>query len=383
MAASNGSRSRPPEDTRRTLTLQAAGGLAAVLGLTFLRPERRPAELRPSGRPGRAMGDDRGRLAGKPTQIPKRGWRDVLARVKAEVSEDQVSSLAGGVAFFAFLALIPAMAAMTSIYGLVSDPNDVATQLDWLTDPLPQAAGQFFREQFETIAGAEGGGLSLGLAVSLVTLLWSASAGMQALMRAVGRAYDEAERRSPVKLRLTALGLTLGALVLAAASLGAIVVLPAVMDDLGLGTIGQWVISALRWPALGVLIALGLAILYRVSPDRDDPKWRWATPGAFVAIVLWLMASIGFSVYAGNFGSYNETYGALSAIIILLLWLYISAYAVLVGAELNAEMEHQTAVDTTVGPDRPMGQRGATMADELGITADEVKAQKHATKAGA
>jgi membrane protein len=197
-------------------------------------------------------------------------------------------------------------------------------------------------------------------------VLWSASGGVQGLVKSLNLVYDERETRGFLKLRGLSLLLTLGAIVVAVVALALITVFPAVIDDLGLGEAGELAASIGRWVILALLVLVALAVLYRFAPDRANPRWRWVSWGAVVALVLWLLGSFGFSWYVDNFGKYNQTYGALAAVIILLLWLYLSAFAVLLGAEFDAEIERQTARDTTTGPERPMGQRGAEAADTLG-----------------
>jgi membrane protein len=197
-------------------------------------------------------------------------------------------------------------------------------------------------------------------------VLWSVSSGVQGLVKSLNVIYDERETRGFVKLRGLSLLLTMGAIVVAVVALALITVFPRVVDNLGLGQAGQLAASIARWVVLALLVLVALAVLYRFAPDRANPRWRWVSPGALVALVLWLLGSVGFSWYVDNFGKYNQTYGALAAVIILLLWLYLSAFAVLLGAELDAEIERQTARDTTTGPERPLGQRDAEVADTLG-----------------
>jgi membrane protein len=221
-------------------------------------------------------------------------------------------------------------------------------------------------EILQNVANAGRRSLSIGLVVSLVAVLWSASGGVQGLIKGLNVVYDERETRGFFKLRALSLLLTLGAIVVAVVALALITVFPAAIDNLGLGQAGELAASIARWVVLALLVLFALAVVYRFAPDRANPRWRWVTPGAVVAVVLWLLGSIGFSWYVDNFGKYNQTYGALAAVIILLLWLFLSAFAVLLGAELDAESERQTARDTTTGPERPPGRRDAEVADTLG-----------------
>ncbi len=292
--------------------------------------------------------------------MPASGWKDVLTRAAKQVKADNVQILAAAVAFYLFLSLIPALAASISLYGLVSDPAEVTEQIEDFTSGLPEAAGNLIVEQARETAAAETSTLSISLALSVALALFSASKGTQALVKALNIAYNEDETRGFLKLRLLSLVLTLGIIVLVVVGVVALVAVGSVASDIGAG----WLVSALRWPALGALLVLVFALLYRYSPDRDNPKWRWTTPGAVVAAVLIALGSLAFAFYSDNFGS-QQTAGFLGAVGILLFWLFLSAFAVLFGAEIDSELEHQTARDTTVGPERPMGERDATMADTV------------------
>jgi membrane protein len=289
----------------------------------------------------------------------------VLKRVKAEVKEDNVGLLAAGVAFYAMLAIFPAIIAVVTVYGMVADPDQVKTQVGELAKSLPAGADELLEEQLTNVVNAGRQALSIGLALSLLALLWSVSSGVQGLIKSLNVIYDEKETRGFVKLRGLSLLLTLGAIVVAVVALALITVFPGVIDGLGLGRAGQVAASVARWVVLAVLVLLALGVVYRLGPDRANPRWRWVSAGAVVALVLWLLGSVGFSYYVDNFGKYNQTYGALAAVIILLLWLFLSAFAVLLGAEFNAETERQTARDTTTGPERPPGERGAEVADDI------------------
>ena len=307
-----------------------------------------------------------GRAAERPSEIPARGWFAILKRVRAEVRDDNVTLLAAGVAFYAMLALFPALIAVVTLYGLVASPQQVAEQIGGFARNLPQGAGTLLTNQLQSIAGGSQRGLSIGLAASLLGVLWSASSGVQALIKGLNLAYDEKETRGFLKLRALALVLTLGAIVVVIVMLALIAAFPAILARVGLGSAGELVASYGRWVLLALLVVTAVAVLYRYAPARRNPRWRWVSWGAVVALVVWLAASIGFSAYVENWGSYGKTYGALAAVIILLLWLWLSALAVLLGAELDAEIERQTARDTTVGPERPPGARGAEAADTVG-----------------
>jgi membrane protein len=307
--------------------------------------------------------DGRGRGAEAPPQIPPRGWMDIAKRTAKEVKQDQVPLLAAGVAFYTLLSLFPAVIAGVSIYGLVADPETVRQQLDRLTQMLSPETATIVGQQIRQVTSGAGGALGLATVFGILTALWSASSGMKALITGVNLAYDETETRKFLKLRGLAILLTLGAMVLLALAAATIVGYPPVADNLPVGL--RWIVSILRFAILAVLLVVGLAVLYRYAPDRDEPRWTWVSWGSGIATLLWVVASIGFSIYANSFGNYNETYGALAGIIILMFWLFLTAFVVLVGAELNTEMELQTARDTTGGPARPMGERDAHAADHV------------------
>jgi membrane protein len=316
-----------------------------------------------------AEGDAHGRFATSPTQLPKAGWKDVARRTLQEVKADNVPITAAGVAFYGMLALAPAMVALVSIYGLVTSPDESAKQVEGLTSALPGEAARLLVDQLKSITGADDSGLGVKLAISLVGLLWSASSGTTALIRGLGIAYDEPEGRGFVKLRSRALILTVLAIIGAVLVLGLTVALPAILDAAGFSSVGKTVGLVLRWPLIGLLGLVALGALYRYGPDRDRARWRWVSPGAVLAALLWVIGTGLFAFYAGRFASYNETYGTLAGAVVLLLWLYLTALAVLVGAELNSELERQTLEDSTVGPPAALGERTASSADSVGAAA--------------
>jgi membrane protein len=286
-------------------------------------------------------------------------------RVKADIKEDQISIVAAGVAFYAVLALFPTLIAAISIYGLIVDPTEAANQARQLTDVMPQEAAKLIGDQLTNVAAASSGAKITSLIITIATALWSASSGMKALIEGVNIAYDERETRGFLKLRGLALLLTVGGIVVFGLAIGAIAVFPALAGKLPGGQVLETVAGVLRWVVLAAVIIGALAIIFRLSPDRDQPRMKWVSSGAILAALFWLLASIGFSFYANNFGSYNKTYGSLAAVIILMFWLYITAFIILIGAELNGQLELQTRKDTTTGPDRPMGERDAFAADKV------------------
>jgi membrane protein len=306
-----------------------------------------------------------GEHAEAPTQIPPRGWWQVVRRAFKEASDDHVPMLAGGVAFFAFLAVFPALIAALTLYGLVADPAQVARQIESLAGALPEDARPILVDQLNAVAAASNGALTIGLIISLLAALWSASSGTGNLVQAVNIAYDEDETRGFIKLRAIALALTLGAMVFVMVTLTLVAVLPPLLEALQLGVVGTVVAQIVRWGLLLALIIIALAVVYRIAPDRDAPRISWVSTGAVVAAALWILGSLGFSLYVNNFGSYNKTYGALAGVVVLMLWLFLTSYIVLLGAEINAESERQTRHDTTTGEPVPMGQRRAVAADTV------------------
>jgi membrane protein len=310
--------------------------------------------------------DNRGREAAHPAEIPPRGWKDVLWRVLGEVSDTNLFLVAGGVTYAILLALFPGLAALISIYGLVFDASQVEKQIDVLAGVLPAETLQLLSEEVHTLVQASQGALGFSAVVGLLVALWTASRGMSGLITALDIAYEEHERRGFLKFNLIALLLTVGLLLGGLVVIALVAVLPAALQFLAVGATAKWLGLVVQWPLLIVVVMLGLAVLYRYAPDRDEPQWRWVSPGAIVATLLWVVASIGFTLYVANFNSYNKTYGSLGGLIILLTWLYISSLVVLLGAVINAQSERQTCKDSTKGPPRPMGQRGARAADTLG-----------------
>lgn len=313
----------------------------------------------------RAEDSQRGRRARWPWSFPLRGWRDILLRVKEEVSRDNLPVVAAGVAFFGFLTFVPLLAAVISVYGLVSDPAAVAAQIQALSDILPEAATGLINQELERLAAAPSPSLGLGALTSILVTLWSATRGSRALIAALNIVYEERDQRGWLRSQVVAYLMTTCAVLVAIVTLGLLVVLPLIWERIGLG---RWpsLFDLLRWPTLVLVALLAIGALYRYAPDRRRAKTRWVSWGAILATGLWLFASWLFAVYVEEFASYSASFGSVSAVVVLLLWLFISAFVILLGAELNAEMEHQTAQDTTRGPPRPLGERGAYVADHIG-----------------
>jgi membrane protein len=308
----------------------------------------------------------RGREADSPAEIPALGWRDIAWRVYGEIGKDRVLAVAAGVTFYGLLAVFPAIAAFVSLYGIFADVGTINDHLAQVAAFLPGGAVDIIGDQVRRVTSKGDGTLGLAMLVGVGLSLWSANAGMKAIFDALNVAYGEEEKRNFVWLNLWSLAFTVAAILLLLVAVGAVVVVPIVLEMTGLGPAIEWIVWAGRWPALLLLLLVGLAALYRYGPSRDRARWLWLTPGAIFAAVGWIVFSMAFSWYVGSFGSYNETYGSLGAAIGFMTWMWLSATIIMVGAEINAEIEHQTARDTTEGPTEPLGVRGARMADAVG-----------------
>lgn len=282
--------------------------------------------------------------ASSPSQIPLAGWRQILARTWAETNADQIPAVAAGVTFFGLLALFPALAAFVSLYGLFADVDMARRQILALRGLLPGGAVTVLGDQMVRLASTGHARLGLSFAVSFVVSMWSANAGVKALLAGLNVAYEQTERRGFLVLNAVSLGFTLGATLLALAGTAAVAAAPATLARLGLGEAAA--ISLLRWPVLILAMVGALSLLYRFGPCRAKVRWRWVTPGGVAASLGWVAMSLGFSWYVGNFGHYDATYGSLGAIVGFMTWIWLSLIVVLFGAELNAETERQTSVDT-------------------------------------
>jgi membrane protein len=314
----------------------------------------------------RARQPGRGREATAPWQIPLRGWKDILLRTYQQLNEDRLLAVAAGVVFYSLLALFPAITAFVSFYGLFAKGATINEHLSAIASVVPQGAYGIIEEQINRIVSKGDVKLSFGFAFGLFLAIWSANAGIKAIIDALNVVYDEKEKRSFIKLNLISLCFTVGAIAALLMAIGAVVVVPLVLARVGLGDMSETLLALLRWPALFVLVLLGLAILYRFGPSRREPEWQWVSVGSVFAAIAWLAGSALFSWYLGKFAHYDETYGSLGTGIGLMMWMWLSVIVILFGAELNSEMEHQTARDSTVGGEKPMGARGAAMADTVG-----------------
>ena len=344
------------EDPRRA----GLGTIAGAIGLSLVRDWRR----RRRAEAGEGDIDpSRGHAADMPSEIPSRGWKEVLKRVFAEIGNDHVLLVAAGVTFYAILALFPALAALVSVYGLFADPATIADHVAALEGVLPGGAVELIGDQLASLTAGSDAGHGLTFVIGLLASLWSANGGMKSIFEALNIAYEETETRGFVRLTLVSLAFTLGGLLFVIVAIGGVVAIPALIESLALGSLIETLLNWLRWPVMLAVIVGFIAILYRYGPSRAPARWRWITWGSVTAGVLWLVLSVLFSWYVANFGSYNATYGSLGAAIGFMTWIWLSTVVIIAGAELNSELEHQTAQDTTTGPAEPMGQRGAVMAD--------------------
>jgi membrane protein len=301
-----------------------------------------------------------GQGARSPDEIPTPGWKGVLRRSIGEMSANNMFLVAGGVTYSMLLALFPGLAALVSVYGLLSNPSTIEHQMGALSGVLPEQSQQMISEELHQLASMSGGKLGVGAVISVLFALWTASRGVSGLMTALDIAYEETERRSFFRFNLTAIVLTLGAIAGGIVAILLIAVVPAAVEFVGLSGTVKWLILLLEWPLLAVLVLVGLAVLYRFAPDREQPEWRWHSPGAITAVVLWILASVAFTVYVSNFNNYTATYGSLGGVIILLTWLYISSLAVLLGAVINVQTERQAGRDPGASTERSASERAAS-----------------------
>lgn len=357
------------EAWRATLVL---GLLAATALVQHYGPRERRAILNGSRRGASRRNpeeiEDRGRGAKFPSEIPAKGWKDILQRMYANIGEHRILALAAGITYYSLLAIFPALAALVAVYGLFSDPAGIAKHLNELSGVAPTGAIDVAREQLTRVSSKGSQALGLTFVVGIAVSLWSANAAMKSIFDTLNIIYGEREKRGFIKLNAISLMFTVAGIAFVLAALGAVVIVPVVLNYLWLSAATDFLLRLARWPTMFVGLAFSLACIYRFGPSREAPRWRWITWGSTAATVLWLAASALFSWYAANFGQFNETYGSLGAAIGFMTWLWISAIVLLLGAELDAEMEHQTAVDTTTGRPKPMGARGARMADTLGAS---------------
>jgi membrane protein len=308
----------------------------------------------------------RGRLATNPWQIPWRGWRDILWRTYQQINEDRLLATAAGIVFYGLLALFPAITALVSLYGLFADPKTITSNLQSLALMLPEGSFQIVQDQIARVVAKGNSALSATFVFGLALSLWSANAGVKAMIDALNVVYDEPEKRSFIRLNLVSLTFTIGGIAALLVMVGAVVILPLLLQIVWVTDGVRTILGLARWPLLILVLLAGLALLYRYAPSRTEARWQWLSIGALAAALLWIAASFALSWYLSNFGNYDATYGSLGAVIGLMMWLWTSSIVILCGAELNSEIEHQTVRDSTVGPARPLGARGAVTADTIG-----------------
>lgn len=355
-------RSQPPSPA-----LVTAIGLAGLLAAAFQRGPRQPlrTEVLQPRRARRPDGQGAGRDAEAPSEIPPRGWWQILKRTAVQANEDRLLTEAAGVAFFTLLAIFPALAALVSLYGLFADPTTIWQHFSVLEGLVPGGGMEILKDQVERIAAKGPTALGFGLVLGLGTSLWSANQAIKALFDALNVVFEERECRSWLALNAQTLGFTFAGLLFILLAIAAVVALPLALNFVGIGAFSALLLKLTRWPLLLLAMTFFLALVYRYGPCRRHARWRWVTWGGAIASLLWVVVSGGFSLYVARFGTYNATYGSLGAVIGFMTWLWLSSAVVLAGAELDAEMEHQTARDTTTGGEKPMGTRGARMADTV------------------
>jgi membrane protein len=315
--------------------------------------------------PAPTQQDRHGQHADSPTQLPPRGWRDVGKRVFQRISADRAMLIAAGVTYYMLMALVPALVVFVSLYGLISDPAKVESQMSLLSGIMPPGGLSILNDQLTRLTTTGAPTLSITLLASLAVSLWSAAAGMRALFDAMNIAYHEEEKRNFFVLSAMGLGFTLAVLIAAIVFLTVVVFVPAVLQFIPLPAGSAWLVRVASYALMIVLLLVGISMLYRWGPSREQAKWRWLTPGAALAVFAIALASVLFSWYTANFSNYNATYGSLGALIGLLTWIWLSVTIVIVGAEVDAELEHQTFRDSTTGTPLPLGARGAYMADHV------------------
>lgn len=309
---------------------------------------------------------ERGRFSSHPFQIPWNGWKDILWRSYVRTGEDRLLATAAGVVFFGLLAVFPAITALVSCYGLFANPSTIGANLQTLALMLPEGSFQIVQDQIARVLMKGNTALGATFLFGLALAIWSANAGVKAVIDALNVVYEEREKRGFVRLNLLSLAFTTGGIAALLLMVSAVVAVPLALDHVGLAPHSQAIISLMRWPLLLAILLIALALLYRFGPSRRPARWQWLSVGTLAAAVLWIAGSSLLSWYLSNFGNYSATYGSLGAAIGLMMWMWMSAVIVLCGAELNSEIEHQTALDSTVGRPKPLGNRGAVMADTLG-----------------
>lgn len=327
--------------------------IAAAALFALDRSKRRGGRIREDGERNERRSPQRfegslGRQAVAPSTVPAKGWKGILWGVYASIGDDRLLAVAAGVTYYVLLAIFPAIGALISIYGLVADPSTVQNEIQSLSGVLPAGAVTVIRDQAMRVVAQSSNSLSIGVIFGLLIALWSANSGIAAIFDALNVAYDEKEKRSFFRFYGLTLLFTLGAICFLIAAVAAVAAVPALLNTISFGPTVDWAISIVRWPVMLAIVALAIAVLFRYGPSRDHPKWRWVSWGSAVASIGWLCFSLLFTWYVANFGTYNKTYGSLGAVIGFMVWIWLSMVIVLLGAEIDAEIEHQAA-RTTAG----------------------------------
>jgi membrane protein len=330
-------------------------------------PDAADSAIAPAGNFARALVQrGHGRFSDNPLQIPWTGWKDILWRTYVRTGEDRLLATAAGVVFFGLLAVFPAITALVSSYGLFANPSTISANLQTLALMLPEGSFQIVQDQIARVLAKGGTSLGATFLFGLGLAVWSANAGVKAVIDALNVVYEEREKRSFIRLNLLALAFTSGGIAALLLMVSAVVAFPLVLDRVGLAPESQFIVGLARWPLMFAVLLAALGVLYRFGPSRRAARWEWLSVGTLAAAVLWIAGSSLLSWYLSRFGNYSATYGSLGAAIGLMMWMWMSAIIVLCGAELNSEIEHQTVRDSTVGLPKPLGARGALMADTLG-----------------
>jgi membrane protein len=349
------------------LSLLWLGALLLTAGLLSPKPDDTvPRQIAAKADLDVESNDWHGRTANNPAELGSAGWRDVIVRTYKEVQEDRLIIVAGGIAFYGLLSIFPGIAAIVSIYGLFAHGDTIREHLHQLSFLLPPDAFSIVDDQIRRVVVQGDGELGIKFVIGLLFALWSANSGVNGLIDGLNVAYEEEEKRTFIALNVLSLLMTVAALLSIIVLIAVVATLPAVFNDMLSSRAAIVGLSILRWPAMWGLFVAGLCLLYRFGPSREKAKWHWLSWGAAFAGAAIIVISLSLSWYLSNLADYNKTYGSLGAVIGLLIWMWLCATSILIGAELNAEMEHQTAKDTTTGAPKPMGQRGSKMADTLG-----------------
>jgi membrane protein len=363
---------------RRFLSSDALLWIAATIMLIFSAQRYFRANPLQNSGPGNSAVARRGNLPREPAQprhgqrstnplqIPWASWKHILWRTYVRSNEDRLLATAAGVVFFGLLAVFPAITALVSFYALFANPSTIATNLQTLALMLPDGSFEIVRDQIARVLNKGGTSLGATFLFGLGLAIWSANAGVKAVIDALNVAYGVRETRGFVQLNLLSLAFTIGGIAAILLMVGAVVAFPLVLDHLGLAPESKLIVSLARWPLLFVILLAALAVLYRFGPSRRPPRWEWLSAGTVTAGLLWIVGSALLSWYLSNFANYSVTYGSLGAAIGLMMWMWMSAIIVLFGVELNSEIEHQTALDSTIGRPQPPGARGAVPADTPG-----------------